>query len=458
MALNTRILVVEDESIVARDIQNMLLGLGYEVVGVTSTSNEAIEKAKENKPDLVLMDIMLQGEMTGVQAADYIYTKFNIPIVYLTAYADENTLQKAKKTEPFGYLLKPFEERELQTTIEIALYKFKMEMKLKDRERCLTTILKSIADGVVATDKEGKINFMNPFAEDLTGIKQEEASGKSLGNVLNILSEKTGKPLKIPTDKILEGKNFRLQSEVVLSSRGQEETYVHQNAAPIQDEAGNISGIVLAFSDISRLKATEEELRKSWEQQRQAMEGTVQAMAFTIETRDPYTAGHQRRVTKLACAIAEKMGVTENQYEGLRMAGGLHDIGKIYVPAEILSKPGKISEVEFNIIKSHPQVGYDILKQIDFPWPIAEIVLQHHERMDGSGYPTGLKGKDMHLEARVLAVSDVIEAMSTHRPYRAALPIEKALEEITQNKGRLYDPKVVDACLLVFEEGEFLFD
>jgi len=140
------------------------------------------------------------------------------------------------------------------------------------------------------------------------------------------------------------------------------------------------------------------------------------------------------------------------------MAGGLHDIGKIYVPSEILSKPGKITEVEYNIIKTHPQVGYDILKSIDFPWPIAEIVLQHHERLDGSGYPNGLKGKDILLEAKILAVADVIEAMATHRPYRAALSIEEALNEIKSNRGKLYDSKVVNACLTIFKNKSFMLD
>ena len=162
MKTKTKILVVEDESIVARDIRNMLLGLGYEVVGVVPSGEEAVALAKETSPNLALVDVMLQGEMTGVEAADFIYSGYNIPVVYLTAYADEGTLQRAKETEPFGYLLKPFEERELQTTVEIALYKFKMEMKLRNRERWLTTILQSVGDGVVATDASGRIQFMNP--------------------------------------------------------------------------------------------------------------------------------------------------------------------------------------------------------------------------------------------------------------------------------------------------------
>ena len=456
--MSTRVLVVEDESVVARDIGNMLLGLGYEVVSIVSTAKESILTARTARPDIVLMDILLQGEKTGVEAAGHIYKQFNIPIVYLTSYADEITLQRAKKTEPFGYLLKPFEERELQTTIEIALYKFKIEMKMRNRERLLSTILKSIDDGVIATDQEGMITFMNPLAEILTGWKQTQALGKPTNDIFNIRSEKTGEKHEIPVGKILVGKQIKHKSEAVLISKKEREIPIEYRVTPIKEDTGKINGIVLTFTNISRRKKAEEELFKSFEKQKLVMEGTVQAMAFTIEARDPYTAGHQIRVTKLACAIAEEMHFSKDKIDTVRLAGSLHDIGKIYVPAEILSKPGRISEVEQSIIRTHPQVGHDILKSIKFEWPIAKIVLQHHERMDGSGYPSGLKGKDILIEARILAVSDVVEAMCTHRPYRAALPIEAALDEISKNKGKLYDVKVVDACLRLFKDKAFKFD
>ena len=457
--LDTKILVVEDESIVANDILNMLLTLKYKVTGVVQTASEAIENSKKEKPHLVLMDIMLQGKTSGITAAEIIYTQLNIPIVYLTSYTDETTLDRAKKTAPFGYLLKPFEERELNTTIEIALYKFKMEMKLKNRERFLTTILDGIDEGVIATDKEGAISFINPYAEKLTRCKQKDILKQPLQQFFTIKSEKTGKKLSLPTEKILKGENFKLTKEAVLckiKKRG--DVFINQNISPTRNEAGKITGIVLAFSDISRIKIAEQNLKESWEKQKRAMEGTVDALASTIETRDPYTAGHQRRVTKLAYAIAKEMNLPENQIAAVRMASSLHDIGKIYVPSEILSKPGKITEVEYNIIKTHAQVGYDILKSIDFPWPIAEIVLQHHERIDGSGYPIGLKGKDIQLEAKILAVADVIEAMATHRPYRAALTIEEALGEIRSNRGKLYDSNVVNTCLTIFKNKSFMLD
>ena len=191
----------------------------------------------------------------------------------------------------------------------------------------------------------------------------------------------------------------------------------------------------------------DKELKKNIKKLQNAQEQTVAALASTAEIRDPYTSGHQKNVTKIACSIAEHMGLSADLIKGLRIAGLLHDIGKISVPAEILSKPGKITKDERNIMKNHCRVGYDILKGIEFQWPVAKIVLQHHERMDGSGYPLGIQGEEILLEARILAVADVIEAMSSHRPYRAALGLDEALAEIRKNRGVLFDPVVVDACL-----------
>jgi len=178
---------------------------------------------------------------------------------------------------------------------------------------------------------------------------------------------------------------------------------------------------------------------------RKAMEGIIRAICLTVESRDPYTSGHQQRVGKLSAAIAKEMGLSNDQIQGIQMAGSIHDLGKISVPAEILSKPTRLTDIELSLIKTHAQVGYDILKEIDFPWPIAQIVLQHHERMNGSGYPQGLSGEDILPETRILSIADVVESMASHRPYRPALGIKKALNEISENKGVLYDPEVVDA-------------
>lgn len=209
--------------------------------------------------------------------------------------------------------------------------------------------------------------------------------------------------------------------------------------------------------DITNLKLAEEELKESYKKLQRLLEETVNGLVSAVEMRDPYTAGHQRRVAILATALAKEMGLTEKQIEGINLAALVHDIGKINVPAEILSKPGKLTPTEFNLIKTHPQTGYDILKSIEFPWPVAEMVLQHQERYDGSSYPQGLKGENIDLKARILSVADVIEAMSSHRPYRPSLGIDAALDEIEKNRGILYDPDVVDACLILFHEKGFSF-
>ena len=204
-------------------------------------------------------------------------------------------------------------------------------------------------------------------------------------------------------------------------------------------------------------KMTQQHLEDTLAKVRRTLGTIVQAMGTTLETRDPYTAGHQRRVADLARAIATELGLPADQIEGVRTAATIHDIGKIAVPAEILSKPGKLTDTEFELIKIHAKIGYDILKQIEFPWPIAQFVLQHHERLDGSGYPAGLCGDDIFLEARILGVADVVEAMATHRPYRPALGLDGALAEISKNKGVLYDAPVADACLKIFTEKGFTF-
>jgi PAS domain S-box-containing protein/putative nucleotidyltransferase with HDIG domain len=204
--------------------------------------------------------------------------------------------------------------------------------------------------------------------------------------------------------------------------------------------------------DITDRKQAAEKLERTLENLRQTTTATVQVMAHVVETRDAYTAGHQRRVADIAVAIAGEMQLPSHTIEGIRMAGVIHDIGKISIPAEILSKPGDLRRKEFELIKDHPQMGYEILKDVEFPWPIAEIVHQHHERMDGSGYPNGLRGGEILLEARIIAVSDVVEAIASHRPYRPARGIDTALEEIKTNQGILYDRDVVDACLSLFRE------
>jgi HD-GYP domain-containing protein (c-di-GMP phosphodiesterase class II) len=222
-------------------------------------------------------------------------------------------------------------------------------------------------------------------------------------------------------------------------------------------EDGRITGYIHFMFDVTERVQTEQRLKDAARKLKQMMDGSIRAIASTLEMRDPYTAGHERRVAQLACAMAADMGMPEDRIEGLRIACYVHDIGKIAVPAEILAKPTAISDHEFGIIKTHSQFGADVLKEIDFIWPVAETTLQHHERLDGSGYPQRLRGGKIILEARILAVADVVEAMCSHRPYRPALGVRKALQEIARGRGTRYDKQAVDACLKLFRKKHFEF-
>jgi putative nucleotidyltransferase with HDIG domain len=212
-----------------------------------------------------------------------------------------------------------------------------------------------------------------------------------------------------------------------------------------------VIGVGLVVIDVTERTRSEEE-------RDQLMRGAIAAIAATTEARDPYTAGHQRRVAEIAAAIADELGLSTSEVDGIRLGAGIHDIGKIGIPAEILARPAALSSIEWEMVKCHARTGYEIIADIEFPWPIASMILQHHERLDGSGYPDGLRGDEITLGARIIAVADTVEAMASHRPYRAALGLQAALNEIKEKSGTLFDFKVVDACLRIFDEGRFIFE
>ena len=223
----------------------------------------------------------------------------------------------------------------------------------------------------------------------------------------------------------------------------------------VKDSEGTITAVIVAMKDITGRKETEEQLQLTLDRLRKAIGTTIQVLVAAVEVRDPYTAGHQIRSADLSRAIATEMGLSQDNIEGIRMAASIHDIGKLSIPAEILSKPTKLSDLEFSLLKKHAQRGYEMLKDVESPWPLAEIVYQHHERMDGSGYPRNLKGEEICTEARILTVADVVEAMASNRPYRPGLGIDAALNEIEKNSGVFYDNVVTDACLRLFRENGF---
>jgi len=318
----------------------------------------------------------------------------------------------------------------------------------------LNQIFNTAADGMCLIDKDFNVLKINDTFAQMFLINKQKIKGKKCYDILPGLACNTSRCCLI---RILKGEK-RIEFETKKKRSDGSEIHCIVTASPFFGADGEMIGIVEDTKDISLLKDVENKLQKSFQDLQKAFEGTILAMSQTVESKDPYTAGHQRRVSNLAYAIALEMGLSTHQADGIRMAGLIHDIGKISVPAEILTKPGHITKKEIALIKDHPQVGYDILKGIAFPWPIAQIVLQHHEKMDGSGYPQGLLGKDILLEARIMGVADVLEGIASYRPYRPALGIDAALKEITENKNLLYDAQVVDICLKLFQEKQFEFE
>jgi PAS domain S-box-containing protein len=324
--------------------------------------------------------------------------------------------------------------------IEAAL----MESEIKYRR-----IFESFEDLYYQTDEKGIIRVLSPSLYRLTGWSPDELIGKPVTDVYVSPNDQGGLLAEISQS------GFLRDYEVFLKKKDGTQTYASLTASILTDPDGRLRGIAGTLRDITERKQAEEERKQSFERLRKALGATVQSISLTVEMKDPYTAGHQQRVSDLTRAIATEMGLSADRRDFIRTASSIHDIGKISVPSEILSKPTKLTELEFSLIKTHSQSGHDILKDIDFPWPVADVVLQHHERMNGSGYPQGLKGDDILLEARIMAVADVVEAIASHRPYRPSLGIDFALEEISRNKGILYDADVVDACLKLFQEKSY---
>jgi PAS domain S-box-containing protein/putative nucleotidyltransferase with HDIG domain len=317
---------------------------------------------------------------------------------------------------------------------------------ITDRKRIeekYRNIFENAQEGIYQSTPEGRFILANHSMARILGYDSAEeliSSIKDIARQVYVDSEDRIKFIETMAEQGVARNN-----EVRFYKKDGSIIWVSRTMHSVLNERGQVSYYEGIVEDITDKKDSVERLRN-------ALGGTVRAIAAVVETRDPYTAGHQRQVANLARAIAAELGLSLDRIEGIRVAAIIHDIGKVSVPAEILSKPSKLTELEFDLIKIHAEAGYNILKDIDFPWPVARIVFEHHERINGSGYPRNLKGDDILIEARILSVADVVEAMASHRPYRAALGIEPALQEIENNKGILYDTAVSDACLKLFRE------
>ncbi len=322
-----------------------------------------------------------------------------------------------------------------------------IEEKVRESEEHYRSLFDNSLDGIYRTTLGGKYIDVNPALEKMLGYGSRDEL-LAIDIPTQLYFRKEDRPGPNQRNRIFETRLKKKDGSVIsveINSR-----VICRDGKPVYYE-----GIV---RDITRQIIAEKKLKESYRKLQKTLDGAINTLASIVEARDPYTSGHQKRVALLAIAISEELGLGRDKIEAMGTAALIHDIGKINIPASILARPGKISKIEFDMIKTHSQVGYDIIKRIEFPWPLADIILQHHERIDGSGYPKGLKGKDIKFEAKILAVADVVEAMASHRPYRPALGIDKALKEIKQGKGKLYDPEVVDACARLFTKKKFDFD
>jgi PAS domain S-box-containing protein/putative nucleotidyltransferase with HDIG domain len=325
-----------------------------------------------------------------------------------------------------------------------------VERALVDSEQRFRGLVEQSIAGIYII-QDGKFAYVNPRLAEIFGYgAADEMIGR---DPLLVVAEKDRDMVAKQMRQRIEGEVANVSyaftalrkdgSIIDVGVQGSRATYLGRTA------------IIGLMQDISEKKRAEEQIQRYVTQLKTAFMSTVEVATTLSEMRDPYTAGHERRVAEIAVAIGAELGFDEGRLEGLRVAGHLHDIGKMTIPSEILSKPGKLASIEMQLIQEHAQAGYDVLKDVEFPWPVAQVALQHHERMDGSGYPQGLKGEAILFDARIMAVADVVEAMSSHRPYRAGLGIEAALSEIERGRGRVYDADVADAALRLFREKRY---
>ena len=393
----------------------------------------------------------------------------NIPVLLKTCWlrqisrctiirmARRGLMEKDKKNTKSHFINEPEKLRLRIAELEKSEAEHKeAEQTLRESEEKYRLLADNTLDCIWQMDKDLSFTYVNPAIFPMFGFTQDEWIGTVLAE--HCSSDEMKKVMIIIAEELKKKETHIAIFEMYLIHKDGREIPVEINGKIIMDKNRNLIGFQGSTRDITERKRAEQDNEKAMKKLQTTLEKTVNALAAAVGKRDPYTASHQQRVTKLAIAIAREMDFSKEQIKGIRITGLLHDIGKISVPAEILGKPAKLTPAEFEIVKSHSQAGYDILKSIEFPWSVADIVLQHHERINGSGYPQGLLDKDILIEAKILGVADVVEAMCSHRPYRSTLGVAKTLKHILQNKGSLFDPEVVDVCVRLFKEKGFRFE
>jgi|GEM_PF-451891 len=500
-----RILIVDDEEQYRTMVRQCLRWMGYECE-LAGDAAEALEALGDRPFDLVISDIRMKGKdgLELTREAHLVYP--HLDFIIMTGFAAEYSYSDIIEAGATDFIAKPFTSGELRAKIERVererqilrrLYETNTallrevvvnaslaelsrsliaDLPIEDISRLVVSHAMRLTDSIVGCvgHVRGETGCMVCLAMNVHHAEDGSASTREISDErLEEFIEKQ--------EQVSGREAFMTNTCGIEMPGGSADASLHLNrciSTPSSVDSALLGRVVVANAErdyttedvqtVERLadiyamavhrKKVQEELRQAHLRLAKALNATVTALASTLEMRDPYTAGHQRRVSKLACAIADELQFSRERVETIRMAGLIHDIGKIGVPSEILSKPSLLRDVEMGLIRHHSQTGYDILKGVDFPQPVAQIVLQHHERMNGRGYPNGLMDGEILIEARILAVADVVEAMSSHRPYRPALGVEMALDEISRNKGTMYDADAVEACLNLFFRKNFTFD
>jgi response regulator RpfG family c-di-GMP phosphodiesterase len=489
----SRIFIVEDEVIVAHEIAQKLKKMGHDVIGMTATGEQAVEVALREKPDLILMDIKLKGGMDGIEAASKIHAQASIPLIYLTALSDEETLQRAKITEPFAYIQKPITSRELHIAVEIALYKHAVQKELSTQLQRMTAM--RLIDQAIINSHD--LQWTMRIILDQVAIQLEiPAVAVILSSPFSGMLEyfqaygfrnRAFENFHLKPGKGFAGQAFSLGKRLLVTNLRETnldderlrwmltEGYASYVAVPLFSK-DRTTGVLELFST-TPLNPTNEwlEFLDTLAQQAaiavenvslisqlssynleilQSYNSTIFSLSAALEMRDNDTQGHSQRVTEMTLRVAREMGFPPDQVDHIRRGALLHDIGKVGIPDAILLKPGPLTDEEWAVMRRHPQLAHDILSRVPFLRPALEIPLYHHERWDGSGYPFGLKGEKIPLAARIFAVVDVWDALLSDRPYRAAWTPSQTREYLRAQAGVLFDPKIVDAFLKVWELEE----
>lgn len=476
-----RILIVDD---VGENIHALMNVLREQYAILAANSGEkALEIARRQpSPDLILLDIRMPG-LDGYEVLSRLKSNpdtSDIPVIFVTAMAEIADEDTGLKLGAADYITKPVNPDLLKlrilTQLELRRYRGKPRERALPGARQSVLIVDDVAENIhllaEALKEDYRILAANNGPKALELVNSAAPPDLVLLDIL--MPGMDGYEVCRRIKATPEGNRIPVIFVTVVDATVDKVRGFSIGAADYITKPFDIDEVrarVKTHLELSRLQRYFEHqveqrtealqqaniaLREQQQALERSLEGTIRTVAMAVEVRDPYTAGHQRRVAELSTAIATHLGLDEERINGVRLGAMIHDIGKIGVPGEILTKPSRLSQIEYNMVQDHTSIGYNILKEVDFPWPVAEIAYQHHERIDGSGYPRKLKGENILLEARIIAVADVIESMASHRPYRAALGLTAAISEIEEHRGTRYDPQVVDACLAVISNG-FVF-